>query len=142
MSRAWLSCVAAVTLVLGAAPSAAETEPEQGSSRTVSVAYAVGSGIDCERTLGCVTLVPKKGEKHVHFTVRDASGMRVYGTVTEYLRPTPQVFGVGTEFCGEGSYATPDGQPVYVYFENHLGSWHHCAGAATQGYVEATFFGR
>lgn len=142
MNARWLAVVAVAAIALGAAPSSAEGPAKKDSPRTVSSEYAVGAGIDCARTLGCVMLVPKKGEKYVHFRVQDASGTDVYGTVTDQLRSSPQLFGDGLEFCGEGSYLTSEGKPVYLYFENHLGSWHNCPGGASKGVVHASFFRR
>ena len=89
-----------------------------------------------------MALVPRKGEKYVHFTVHDVSGVPVHGTVTHKGRSSPQVFGEGNEFCGAGSYGTAHGKPVYLYFENHLGSWHHCPGGASRGMVRAEFVAR
>ena len=134
MNRTCVALAAVAVMSLGAAPSNA-----QPADREARVPYAAGVGIDCERTLGCVVLVPKKGERYVRFTVTDASDTPVYGTVTTQRRSTPQAFGEGMEFCGYGLYPTDHGKPVYVYFENHLGFWHNCTGLASRGTLQATF---
>lgn len=138
MNRTCVALLAVAVVGVGATPSTAQ---HSHAPRKAAAPYAAGAGIDCGRTLGCVTLMPKKGEKYVYFTVKDASGAPVYGTITSQPRTSPQVFGSGSEFCGQGSYLT-NGQPVYVYFENHLGSWHGCPGGASRGVVHAEFFRR
>lgn len=136
-NRVCVALVAMAVIGVGAAPSSAE---KPVPPRELAVPYEVGAGIDCQRSLGCVMLVPKKGEQYLTFMVQDATGLPVYGTVTEKRRSSFQVFGEGEEFCGKGWHDTTSGKPVYLYFENHLGSWHRCPGGASRGVVQASFF--
>lgn len=139
MNKTGTALLAVAAIGLAATPSSAERPIPP---RTVTIPYEVGVGIDCERARGCVMLVPRKGEKYVNFTVHDVSGARVYGTVTDKRRSSFKVFGDGAEFCGGGRYEPENGKPVFLYFENHLGSWHRCAGGASRGVVKAMFFRR